>query len=107
MSFLFFTALSPFTACILSTRLTTEGTVDDQAKVTDGGSFGDGAKDGGTTSSFKGDVEQGKIRFCDWGDGTQSRVILRLLFLGCTVQVMADMGLHNELYIINVDMFWA
>lgn len=94
-SFLYFTTLSCFPACILSTRLITERTVDDHAKVTDGGSFGDGAKDDGG-ASFKGDVGQGKITFCDWRDGTQSWGILRLLFLGCTVQVMGDMGLHND-----------
>lgn len=120
-SFLYFTALSPFPACMLSTRLTTEGTVDDQTKVTDGGSFGDGAGDNGTTS-FKGDVEQGKIGFCEWRDGMQSRIILRLHFLGCTVQVMGDKELYTNwrprqctacirvcqrVVFYNVAMFWT
>ena len=71
---------------------------DDKNKVTSGGSFGatfNGAGDDGTTS-FKGDVEMSKIEFiCEWSN-KQTGLILKLLFLGCTVQVKRVKNSHTE-----------
>lgn len=87
-----------FRARILSVRLATEAMSDDKNKVTNGDSFGatfKGAEDDGSTS-FEGDVELGKIGFCGWSDNKKTWLILKLLFLGFTVQVRGVKGFRTE-----------
>lgn len=84
---------------MLSTRLAPEGTADTHVKVTNyGGSISttfNNAGDSKTTAS-KGDVEQGNIEECERVNGMQTRLLLRLLFLGCTVQVRKDKDFHAD-----------
>lgn len=84
---------------MLLTRLAPEGTADNQVKITNyGGSINTTFNNAGDkeTTSFKGDAEQGKIEVCERIDRKQTRLLLRLLFLGCTVQVWRDKGLHAD-----------
>lgn len=79
--------------------MATETTDEDKNKFTNGGSFGANLNSAGDdeTTLFIGDVEQGDIRCYGWGDGKQSGLILRLLFLGSTLQVRESKTRHMEL----------
>ncbi|CAN0354461.1 unnamed protein product [Ascophyllum nodosum] len=69
-----------------STSLTTEAKDDNIKTATEGGSFG--KVDHEETSPLNGDVEQGKAKFCDRDGVMGDWTVLKVLFLGCTVQMM-------------------